>query len=154
MSSVKLYIYDLSRGMAKLYAPMLLGQDLEGVWHSSLVVHNREIYYGQGIFCVPPGTTHLGAPHRVIDLGESELPLEVIEEYLEEVRPEWTADRYHLFLNNCNDFSDSLAEFLVGKGIPSYVKDVAKTVAGTPFGQMLLTQLTAGGSSGAEFGAV
>lgn len=154
MSAVKLYVYDLSRGMAKVYAPMLLGRNLEGVWHSSLVVHGREIYFGQGISRVQPGTTHLGQPQKVIDLGTTELPMDVIEEYLEEIGTEWTADRYHLFHNNCNDFSDALAEFLVGRGIPDDIKGVARTVAGTPFGQMLMSQMSTAGSSGAAFGAV
>ena len=39
----ELYIYDLTQGMASSMAPMLgLNFNLEGVWHTAIVVHGKE----------------------------------------------------------------------------------------------------------------
>ncbi len=37
--------------MAKNMSPMFLGKLIEGVWHTGLVVHGKEFFYGGGI-CV------------------------------------------------------------------------------------------------------
>ena len=42
---VRLYVYDLTRGMAKQLAPMLIGRPLEGIWHTSVVVYGVEYYF-------------------------------------------------------------------------------------------------------------
>lgn len=142
MNTVQLYVYDLSKGMAKLYAPML-GLDIEGVWHSAVVVHGKEIYFGQGIHVFDAGKTHMGAPERVVELGHTELPWEIIEEYLADCEEKWAADKYHLLDNNCNHFSNSFVDFLNGGAIPGYITETASKVAATPFGQMLSMQLAA-----------
>lgn len=52
---VQLYIYDLSAGAAALMSGMLLGRHIEGIWHTAVVVHGHEYFYGgQGIRCVLP----------------------------------------------------------------------------------------------------
>lgn len=72
---VKLYIYDLSNGLAKQMSMSLTGRQigttsmrmtwvykvitntslLDGIWHTSVVVFGQEFYYGQGILTSPPG---------------------------------------------------------------------------------------------------
>lgn len=44
---------------------------------------------------------------------------------------------YHLFNNNCNTFSEDLAQFLCGTSIPKYILDLPHEVLSTPFGQAL-----------------
>lgn len=46
---VQLYLYDLSRGMAKTLSPQLVGKTIEGIWHTSVVIYGVEYYFGQGI---------------------------------------------------------------------------------------------------------
>lgn len=46
------------------------------------------------------------------------MPCEVFQEYLSDRRGFWTPEAYSLFDNNCNNFSDEVANFLVGTGIP------------------------------------
>lgn len=48
--------------MAKVMAPMFIGKELEGVWHSSLVVYDKEFYYSGGICFDKPMTTQFGKP--------------------------------------------------------------------------------------------
>jgi hypothetical protein len=43
---VKLFIYDLSGGLAKILSPLFLAHMIEGVWHTSIVVYDKEYYYG------------------------------------------------------------------------------------------------------------
>ena len=55
VQTVELYIYDLTQGMAALMSGMLLGQHFDGIWHTAVVVHGREYFYGsQGIQSVLP----------------------------------------------------------------------------------------------------
>lgn len=74
-SPVKLYVYDLSQGMAKQMSMALTGRqigrsstmptrmtqphtlviDLDGIWHTSVVVYGVEYFYGQGIMTAAPG---------------------------------------------------------------------------------------------------
>lgn len=55
---VELYIYDLTQGMAAMMSGMLLGQHFDGIWHTAVVIHGREYFYGsQGIQCCLPVST-------------------------------------------------------------------------------------------------
>lgn len=47
-----------------------------------------------------------------------------------------------MFKHNCNNFSDSFATFLLGKGIPDHILHMPQAVLDSPMGRMLLPQLT------------
>lgn len=42
-----------------------------------------EYYFGQGIQTAVPGSTHHGQPIEVVHLGTTELPKDVVEEYIQ-----------------------------------------------------------------------
>ncbi len=42
---------------------------IEGVWHTSIVVHGVEYVYGYGVQRAVPGTTPFGQPLHEIHLG-------------------------------------------------------------------------------------
>lgn len=42
MQEVFLHVYDLTNGMARVMAPMILGIDLDGIWHTGVVVFGKE----------------------------------------------------------------------------------------------------------------
>lgn len=44
---------------------------------------------------------------------------------------------YSLLKNNCNNFSDELAQFLVGKGVPKYILDLPEAFLSTQLGQVI-----------------
>lgn len=62
MHEVALYVYDLSHGLARQLSPAFLGEQVDGIWHTSVVAWNREIFFGNGVAVVsPPGTSHVRA---------------------------------------------------------------------------------------------
>ncbi|KAF7314207.1 hypothetical protein MKEN_00892900 [Mycena kentingensis (nom. inval.)] len=136
-STVKLYVYDLSNGLAKQLSAQLTGRQIDGIWHTSVVVFGKEVFYGQGISVTQPGKSHHGQPMQVVDLGETAIDEETWEEYLDEMRSVYTADKYHLLDFNCNSFTNDCAGFLTGGSIPSFVKDLPTDFLSTPFGQAL-----------------
>ncbi|XP_076264267.1 uncharacterized protein LOC143198737 isoform X2 [Rhynchophorus ferrugineus] len=80
---VELYIYDLSLGMAAHFSPILIGKKIDGIWHTSIVVYNREYFFGsRGVESCNPGSTALGTPKEIKLLGETQIPYSVFIQYL------------------------------------------------------------------------
>ncbi|CAI4210431.1 unnamed protein product [Parascedosporium putredinis] len=139
---VHLLVYDLSQGLARNMSMGLLGFQLDAIYHTSIELNGREYVYDGGIVSIIPGSSHLGRPLERLPLGKTELPMDVVQEYIESLRPIFTAEAYDLFKHNCNNFSDSLATFLVGEGIPDHILHMPQAVLDSPMGRMLLPQLT------------
>ncbi|NWQ61130.1 DESI1 isopeptidase, partial [Neopipo cinnamomea] len=149
---VKLYVYDLSKGMARRLSPLMLGKSKAGhrrrpaptaasrpLAHTSIIVHKDEFFYGSGgISSCAPGGTLLGPPDTVVDLGNTEVTEEIFLEYLSSLGESmFRGESYNLFEHNCNTFSNEVAQFLTGRKIPSYITDLPSEVLATPFGQAL-----------------
>jgi len=149
---VQVYIYDLTQGMARSLGPALLGWPLEGVWHTAIVVYGKEYFFGgSGVQWCSPGTTVMGQPLKVEELGETQVTEELFADYLRnQSNDRFKGDRYDLFHHNCNNFSHETAQFLVGRGIPQHIIDLPGEILATPMGQMLapmLQQMTPSGTS-------
>ncbi|KAM0335795.1 hypothetical protein ACHAQA_000845 [Verticillium albo-atrum] len=138
---VELFTYDLSQGLARQMSQGFLGFQLDAIYHTSIHLNGLEYVYDGGIVTINPGTSHLGRPLQRIPLGKTELPMDVIEEFLDSLRPIFTVEAYDLWKHNCNNFSDSFAKFLVGKGIPDHIINMPQAVMDSPMGRMLLPQL-------------
>ncbi|KAK3588774.1 hypothetical protein CHS0354_003010 [Potamilus streckersoni] len=137
---VKVYIYDVTNGLARSMSPMILGKQLDGIWHTGLVVYGQEFFFGGmgGIETCQPGGTILGNPTKIEHLGKTQVPYEMFVDYLRELSvTTFRAECYHLLEHNCNSFSSEVAQFLTGKDIPSYVTGLPAEVLSTPFGQMI-----------------
>jgi len=50
------------------------------------------IVYDGGIQRVTPGMTHLGRPMQILKLGCTSLPMDIIMDYLDSMRPIYTAE--------------------------------------------------------------
>jgi hypothetical protein len=110
-----------------------------------IVVFGYEYFFGGGIQKLRPEMvpTHFGAhPIRSIVLGNTSKSQRTFEEFLEGIRPRFTAETYNLLHHNCNNFSDECAKFLLGRGIPQEILDVPRTVLSTPLGQMFAPMLS------------
>jgi len=158
--NVQLYIYDLSGGLARNLSATLLGIQIDAIYHTGIVMGGIEYTYDGGIKTLRAGTTHLGQPMQVVELGQTHLPMEIIMEYLESLSPIYTAEAYDIWSHNCmcflsyvvpitliltcykgNNFSNDFATFLLGKGIPSHITNLPQTVLNTPFGRMIQPQI-------------
>eukprot|EP00762_Andalucia_godoyi_P005779 ANDGO_06904.mRNA.1 DeSI-like protein At4g17486 len=134
---VTLHVYDLSRGMARQLSPMLLGKYIDGIWHTGIVVYGTEYFYGQGIQQGYPANTPFGAPHEVIELGETTKEQGEFLAYLQQLSSRFNMYTYHLLENNCNDFTRESSMFLVGRPIPAHITGLPSEVMATPFGAMI-----------------
>ena len=56
--------------------------------------------------------------------------------------------------HNCNNFTDTLANFLLGKGIPSHIINMPQAVMQSPMGRMLLPQLMQGVNATRQNGSI
>ncbi|PRW45331.1 deSI [Chlorella sorokiniana] len=139
---VQLFVYDLSGGMARAFSQMLLGRTIEAIYHTSIVVAGAEFYFGGGINVSQAGHTPFGRPIQVLDLGHTQLPEDVREALLADLSERYTPESYSLFSNNCNNFSDELAQLLCGNGIPQHITGLPAEVLSTPFGQMIAPMLS------------
>ena len=69
MAAVTLYVYDITIGMAKSMSMMMIGQQIDAIYHTSLVVFGKEYYFGAGICADPPKSTPFGKLIQEIPLG-------------------------------------------------------------------------------------
>lgn len=65
---------------------------MDAIYHTSIVLNGIEYYFGQGIQTSVPGSTHHGQPIEVVKLGTTELPSDVIEEYLDSLATIYTPE--------------------------------------------------------------
>jgi thiol-disulfide isomerase/thioredoxin len=158
---VTLYLYDLSRGLAKMYSQQLTGQQFEGIWHTAIVVYGTEYYYASGIQTAVPGQTHHGQPYKTFDMGETFIPKEVFLEFLQDISPRYTDKTYDLFEHNCNNFSNEVSQFLTGKNIPEFITNLPREALNTPLGpivkqfsQAIANQINNPGSNGDTYGTI
>lgn len=138
---VKVYVYDLSNGLAAAFAPLILGINIDAIYHTSVVIYNKEHYIDQGIKISAPGKTKYGVPREVIDMGETYVTEDIFHDFLDELRNhedlKYDAVKYDIFDNNCNHFTDVLLDFLVGKNLEDRILKLPQQVLNSPNGQIL-----------------
>lgn len=108
MFVVKLNVYDLSGCRAHEE------KKADGVWHTGLVVYNKEFYFADGICYDMPGLTPYGVPKRDADLGSTEIPEEIFLSMLEDIAPRFSMKNYNMRENNGNHFTNECALLLTG----------------------------------------
>lgn len=135
---VTIRVYDLSKGRAKEFSQNLIGVKIDGIWHSTIEIHGKEIFFSHKITHAEPGKTHYGEPTHVHKYGISKTTEAELEEILDVLREKFNIKTYNILLNNCNHFADDLCFFLLDKNLPQYIMDVHETVSQTPFGSILL----------------
>ncbi|KAI8523216.1 hypothetical protein RHMOL_Rhmol13G0056000 [Rhododendron molle] len=138
---VSLNVYDLSQGMARQLSTSFLGRAIEGIWHTGVVVYGNEYYFGGGVQHSLPGKTPYGTPIRVVNLGVTHVPKDVFEMYLQEISPRYSAGTYNLLSHNCNNFSNEVAQFLVGATIPDFILNLPNEIMSSPMGAVILPMI-------------
>jgi len=131
--AVSLALYDLSDGLASRISPYIFGQQLDGLWHTSIWAFGVEYYYGGDICRAVPGQTRFGNPTKLVNLGITlRSPAELDIFLTRELQPEFTRGSYDVLHHNCNHFSDRASHHLVGRGIPEEVLRMPDCVASAP----------------------
>ncbi|KAK8737113.1 hypothetical protein OTU49_004804 [Cherax quadricarinatus] len=140
---VELFVYDLSRGLAKTMSPALLGKQIEGIWHTGVVAYGREYFFGSGgIESCRQGGTILGDPDKIEELGHSQVPYQLFLEYIFGLgEGNYKPGAYDLLKHNCNNFSDEVSQFLCGHGVPKHILQLPDEVLNTTLGETLKTVL-------------
>lgn len=69
-----------------------LGVHIDAVYHTAVVFGGIEYFFGAGVQTTYPGATHHGRPMEVISMGRTDLPLEIILEYLESLKQVYTVE--------------------------------------------------------------
>mmetsp|Transcript_124735 Transcript_124735/g.219627 ORF Transcript_124735/g.219627 Transcript_124735/m.219627 type:complete len:749 (-) Transcript_124735:253-2499(-) len=117
---VQLYQYDMSGGKARWMSLYLLGQQMEGVWHTSIVVHGKEYWYGGRVFESEIGETPFGTPTKIVDLHDH--TMRTADDFRSHMGHElahiFTVDAYDILDCNCNHFTDAACRFLLNSHIP------------------------------------
>ena len=81
-----------AQGLARQMSRQFLGTQIDAVYHTAIVFGGIEYYFGAGVQTTYPGATHHGRPMEIVKLGRTELPVEVILEYLESLKAVYTAE--------------------------------------------------------------
>lgn len=119
---VVLHLYDLSNGVAQTLSPYVVGQQLEGIWHTGIVVYGKEYYYAKDTVFDNPGLTSFGEPTRKIHLGHTLWRQDEFHEFVvNNLKPRFHRDTYDVITNNCNHFSDCVTVYLLGRHVPEEV---------------------------------
>ena len=135
MSEVILQIYDITQGMARMMSMALIGKQIDGIWHTSVVLYGREYYFGGGICVDVPLTTPYGTPVEKINLGRTTKSQVEFERFLRSISSRFTPEAYHIVNHNCNNFTDECVRFLLDKRIPSHITGLPSELLSTPLGQ-------------------
>nr|BAN64457.1 hypothetical protein [Babesia bovis] len=134
--------YDLSRGIAAQISPTLLGFQLEGLWHTSIVIYGNEYLFGSGISYYPEkqceSITALPVSRRIY-LGDTYVTPEVFHSYIDSLKETFSPESYNLLRWNCNHFTNAAAEFLTGKGIDDEYVHMVERIEQSPQGKILLS---------------
>ncbi|GAB5365736.1 hypothetical protein AAMO2058_001083500 [Amorphochlora amoebiformis] len=134
---VEIFVYDLSKGMAKAMSKGLVGIQVDGIWHTGVVVYGYEYFYGGGIQSSLPEDNQAGRAVQKLSLGKTTKSQKEFHDFLISQASEWTSQKYHLLRHNCNNFSDACARFLLGRAIPSFITGLPEQVLSTPLGSMI-----------------
>lgn len=135
--TVQLNLYDLSNGMAKKFSPMFLGKEIEAIWHTGLVIYGKEYFFGGGICEGSIADTPYGTPIRTLEYGRTNKTRKQFFDFLREISPKYEPEKYDLFKNNCNNFTDDCLKFLLGKGLPDHIIGLPDEFLKTPLGKLL-----------------
>lgn len=150
---VKLYMYDLSNGMAKKLGSWLSTEELDGVWHTSVVVFGQEYYFNGDLVHVSPGETMWGSPTKVVTLGHTPCTRKGLHQYtVDKLRAVFNRSSYDALNNNCNHFADRVCMYLCHRHIPDDILFQPEKLAKLPALRLLRPFLDQwlGGGSGAE----
>jgi hypothetical protein len=138
---VYLAVYDISKGWAKWLSRLLLWRRIDYAPHTGIIIYGNEYFWSGGL----QKSTHEEfmnswkvEPIELFELGRTSIPEEAFMDFLMGVTTRYTERTYDLLSNNCNNFTNESAQFLLGHGIPSRILDVPEMFKRSLLGRCLL----------------
>lgn len=131
------FIYDLSGGIVKGLSRMVLGHEIEGIYHTSVYVYGKEYYYQSGIQISLPRTTSYGKPIKEIHFGYTDKSQRQFKKYLRRIFPYFSPENYNTISNNCNHFTDVALFYLTGNHLPDNILKQHEEILKTPIGKQI-----------------
>ena len=132
-SNVTLYYYDLSKRFASALSPILLDQYEEAIWHTSVGVFGKELYFYGSILSCEPGGSKFGQPTKSMLLGSTLRSPEEVNDELGRIYFEYRPHLYDAFDHNCNTLSNHLVQFLLGRPMPESVLSMSERLKSSGF---------------------
>jgi len=133
---VSLRVYDL--GQTVITRGYNAVNKSYGAFHTGVEVYGREWSFG----AAPPGYSGIGENlpgenlmhsfRETLVMGYTRYNPEQITEIIEEMSYEWTGSSYEVLTKNCHNFSDAFCQRLGVPGLPSWVNDLASSLAPKP----------------------
>mmetsp|Transcript_42336 Transcript_42336/g.95524 ORF Transcript_42336/g.95524 Transcript_42336/m.95524 type:complete len:354 (+) Transcript_42336:106-1167(+) len=130
---VSLRVYDL--GQTVLTRGYNAVNKSYGAFHTGVEVYGREWSFGaapvgySGIGENPPGENTMHSFRETLVMGYTPYNPEQITQIIQELAVEWPGTSYELFSRNCHNFSDAFCRRLGVPGVPSWVNDLASSLA-------------------------
>ncbi|KAI5181612.1 desumoylating isopeptidase 1 [Nematocida sp. AWRm80] len=134
---VELWVYDISNPILHQLLSQFLQLNIDGIWHSSVVVFGKEYYYFNTICTSTPGNTHFGIPKRKISFGSTKITETELNDYIKSIYSRYSHDKYDILDNNCNHFTNHILEYLVDKQVPEYIMNLSEHIKNTPFAELI-----------------
>lgn len=141
------FIYDLSGGIVKGLSRLILGEEIEGIYHTSVYVYGKEYYYQGGINRSSPRKTSYGKPIKEIHFGCTDKTKIEFEKYLKRISPYFSPETYDKISNNCNHFTDAVLLYLTGNHLPNHILRQHEKILKTPIGKQIELYLKNNNSS-------
>ena len=144
-SPVRLAVYDISHGWARVLSPFLFCKRIELAPHTSILIFGREYFWGGGIQkCAHEDfVEQFGAPPvEIVELGHTEITEDLFHDFILTVSTRYTQNTYDLLKNNCNAFSQECAQFLLGESIPAHILAAPEIVLRSCLGRVALALLS------------
>lgn len=136
---VLLHQYDLTGGRAKMMSSMLSFMRLDAVWHTGIVVFEKEYFFNGQLVLDSPGETIFGTPTKISHVGYTHRRKKELHAWVvSDLKQIFTLDKYDLVDNNCNHFTNSMANWLCQTHIPNEVLGQGDMIKSNPMlGQVL-----------------
>lgn len=138
--SVELYYYDLTKGSAWWWTPVLFGRQMPCLWHCGIVVFGKEYRYGGNIFESTPGATAFGTPQKMEKIGTTCRSRQDVLSFINRsLAHQFAVDSYQVLSNNSNHFCDMLSLFLTNEHISAEVLQQPEDIMRSRVAQSLNT---------------
>lgn len=142
---VEVLMYDVSKGFAAKWTPILMGKKVQAV-HTGVLVYGSEYWCGGKIYrSDPPCTKCFGDPLKEYSAKEPleaseqrpELPVikmgytfvthdEFVQWMSKKIIPRYDREKYDLLTHSCNHYTNEAVTFLTGNPLPERIFDLQK----------------------------